>query len=210
VDHGLRNLVEHGVTLLQGLHSHSPWQGHEGVFACLAVSWTIWNSVVREDPQAVIKDRFEGRTWVVLKIDGRITCPRFQPDGTEQDTRYVQTFLYAIGDGVCSISLKNDCQRNAGLHSCSLLCWITWKHLPLACCTSEFASVQGVWKKVCSGGKHLCSSDQFQAFSYHTLTLPPHFFFPPTDSQCQSFARISPVGPFTSAVAQLFSTVPSL
>jgi len=28
VDYGLRNLGEHGVTLLQGLHSHSLWQGH--------------------------------------------------------------------------------------------------------------------------------------------------------------------------------------
>jgi len=139
---------------------------------CAPVLWATWNSVVREDPQAVIKDLFAGRTWVVLKIDRRLTCPRFQPDGKEQDTRYVETFLYATGDGVCSTSQKNDCQRNAGLHSCSLLCWTTWKHLPLACCTSEFASVQGVRRTVCSVGKHLCSSDQFQEFSYHTL-IPP-------------------------------------
>ena len=174
---------------------------------CAPVSWTVWNSVVREDPQAVIKDHFEGRTWVALKIDGRLTCPRFEPDGTEQDTRYVQTFLYAIGDDVCSSSQKNDCQRNAGLHSCSLLCWTTWKHLRLACCTSEFASVQGVWKAVCSVRKHLCSSDQFQEFSYHTLSPPTHFFFPLTNSKCRAFARISPFSLFTSAVAQLFSTV---
>jgi hypothetical protein len=30
--------VEHGVTLLQGLHSHSLWQGHQGVCACLVNS----------------------------------------------------------------------------------------------------------------------------------------------------------------------------
>jgi len=127
--------------------------------------------VVREDPQAVIKDLFASRTCVFLKIDRQLTCPRFQPDGIEQDTRYVETFLYAIGDGVCSTSQTSDCQRNEGLHSHSLLCWTTWKHLHLACCTSEFASVQGVRKTVCIVGKHLCSSDQFQEF-FMTLSAP--------------------------------------
>lgn len=36
VDHGLRIIVENGVTLLQGLHSYSQWQGQKGVCACLS------------------------------------------------------------------------------------------------------------------------------------------------------------------------------
>jgi hypothetical protein len=184
VDHGLRNTVEHGVTLLQGLHSHSQWQGHWGV--CATLSWTIRNSVAREDPQAVIKDLFEGETWVVLKIDERLTsCPRFQPDGTEQDTGYVQTFLYEIGDGLCCTAQKNDRQRNAGLHSCSLVCWTTKKIYLLPAVTASSLRPRGYVKRSVASGKHLCNSDQFKEFSYHTVSprwppRPSHFFLPLT------------------------------
>ena len=78
-------------------------------------------------------------------------------------------------------------------------------------CTNEFASVQGAWKRSVASGNTCAVAINFRNFLI-TLSAPhpPHFFFPLTDSQCQAFARISAVSPFTSAVVQLFSTVRSL
>lgn len=70
---------------------------------------------------------------------------------------------------------------------------------------------RGYRKRSVASGNTCAVAISFRNFLItHSAPLPPHFLFPLTDSQCQAFARISLVIPFTSAVAQLFSTVPSL